>query len=311
MQGAASAKLRERTLTDYKSIIRLYLVPALGYLRIDKITAMHIQEMITQLREERKLAAPTIRKAHVVLSSALHQAVRWGMLAHNPAPSVELPRSNRGRRREQIRVLSPSDAARFLNAARGTRWGIVFVLALNSGMRPSEYLALQWKDVDWVTNQIVVRRVLYRSRNGGGWRFEEPKTFGSTRPITLPRNVMQELARHRESQAREKVVFNDTYADNDLVFASTNGQPLDSGNLLNRYLKPLLRACNLDTALNLYSLRHSHATILLAADVHPKIVAERLGHASIQLTLDVYSHVIPSMQKTAADRLQELLPPPE
>jgi len=122
---------------------------------------------------------------------------------------------------------------------------------------------------------------------------------------------MEELARHREQQAREKVVFAAERADHDLVFAGTNGEPLDAGNLLSRYLKPILREAGLDTRLNLYSLRHTHATLLLAAGVHPKIVSERLGHASIQLTLDVYSHVIPSLQKTVADKLEELLSPDE
>jgi integrase len=279
----------------------------LGQVQLDKITPLGIQDLYTSLHSGRNLSAATVRKVHVILSSALDQAVRWGMLGHNPAKSVQLPRNNRGRRREQIHVLNAEQAIRFLDSARKNRWGAVFILGLNSGMRPSEMLGLKWDDVEWTFNLIRVRRTLYRRRNGGGWRFEETKTFGSIRSITLPQTTMAELARHQNVQARERLVMGDEYVDQGLVFAGIHGQPLDGANLLSQYFKSVVRSAGLDDKLNLYSLRHSHATLLLAAGVHPKVVAERLGHASIQLTLDTYSHVIPSMQQGAADRLEELL----
>ncbi len=306
LEEAAQHKVRERTFHEYSDIVRRYIVEPIGHYKLAQLTPLAIQNFHTKMRE-RGLGTPTIKKVHVVLSASLDQAVRWGMLAYNPAKSVEKPRMNGTQHHQTMLVFSPEEAKLFLQVARANRWGVLFSLALQTGTRPSEYLALQWQDIDWQAQVIRIRRSLYRRRHGKGWKFEEPKTKGSTRVINVAPELLAELRKHSETQEYEKAAFRQTYEDHGLVFAGTGGRPLDSNNLLKRYLRPILAEAGLNEKITLYSLRHSSATLLLSAGIHPKIVAERLGHSSCQLTLDVYSHVIPTMQQASVDRLSSLL----
>ena len=308
MESAAAPKLRDRTFRDYAEIIKRYLRDSLGPIRLHQLTPLRIQNLYGELHDQ-NLAAATIRKVHVVLSSALDQAVRWGMLPYNPALSVELPRHKGGPRLQKMLVLTPEEASRFLAACVGNRWGALLSFALQTGARPSEYLALQWKDVDWNRGTVRIQRTLYRHRGGRGWSFEETKTACGQRSISLSDSQLAELKAHAERQAYEKHVFADNYTDLDLIFAGTTGQPLCNSNLLQTYLRPLLAEAGLNPKVTLYTLRHTHATLLLIAGVHPKVVAERLGHSSIKLTLDVYSHVMPGMQQSAIEKLDTLLRP--
>ena len=300
LEDAARPKLRERTFKDYEAVLRRYVRSGIGGMKLKDIKALTIQSLYSELAEC-GLGKASIRKVHVILSSSLDQAVRWGMLAHNPAISVQPPRLNRGPRERHVRVFSPKEAKYFLDAAKGTRNGIVFSFALATGMRPGEYLALQWPDLDWDTGRIQVQRTLYRPSKGGGWRFEAPKTKRGYRSVTLPEDLVEELREHRDRQ--EPVGLDQP----DLLFRGRNGEPLNSCNLLKRSLRPILRDAGLDVKLTLYSLRHSHATLLLAGGVNPRLVADRLGHGSVQITLDVYSHVIPAMQSELATKVNDLL----
>ena len=221
LEDAARAKLRERTYKEYEAVLRRYVRARMGEMKLKDVKALTIQSLYSELVEG-GLGAPSIRKLHVVLSSSLDQAVRWGMLPFNPAGSVQVPRSRRGPRERQIRVLSPQEAKFFLEAARGTRHGVLFSFAMATGMRPGEYLALQWSDLDWVTRRIQVQRTLYRPPKGGGWRFEAPKTRRGYRSVTLPEDLLEELREHRDAQAP---VDPDRP---DLIFRRGNGEPLDS-----------------------------------------------------------------------------------
>lgn len=224
------------------------------------------------------------------------------MLPRNPCDVVELPRQVR----REMRALAPDAAARFLEAAREDRFGVLFAFALTTGMRPEEYLGLQWKDVDLEKGAATVcRTVVWRA--GGGWYFGEPKTSRSRRTIPLPASLVRQLAAYRRGQAAVRLKAGAEYQNNDLVFATSDGTPLMLRNLIRRHFRPTLLRAKLPTDLRLYDLRHSCATLLLAANEHPKVVSERLGHASITLTLDTYSHVLPSMQQAASDKLESLL----
>jgi integrase len=249
------------------------------------------------------LAARTVRYCHAVLTSAFKQAIKWGMMAHNPASLVELPKQTR----KEMQALSPEEANRFLEAASKDRWGILFSLALTSGMRPEEYIGLQWKDIDLQKGIAIVQRTLVWRRKGGGWYFGEPKTSRSRRSIPLPYSVVQGLAEHRRKQAEERLKAGPGYKTFDLVFATAEGGPLMVQNLFRRHFKPILKAAELPTSIRLYDLRHSCATLLLSANENAKVVSERLGHATITLTLDTYSHVLPSMQQAASEKLESIL----
>jgi len=182
----------------------------------------------------------------------------------------------------------------------------LFAFALVTGMRPGEYLALQWKDVDHISGAVAVRRALAQSAEGS-WKFEEPKTARSRRSIPLPPSVIKALHSHRRRQAVEILAAGPGYTNHDLVFAAENGSPLAIRNLVRRHFKPILKAAGLPSSFRLYDLRHSCATLLLSAGENPKIVAERLGHASVTMTLDVYSHVLPDMQRAATEKLEAML----
>jgi integrase len=262
---------------------------------------MEIQDLYTGMLEA-GLSARTVRYTHAVLSSALKQAVKWRMLSQNPASYVDLPRL----KKTEMKAFSPEEAERFLKAASEDRLGTLFEFALTTGMRPGEYLALQWKDVDLRAGTATVRRALVRRKNGS-WMFEEPKTAQSRRTIPLPPSVVASLAQHKRQQAEERLAKGPAYKNRDLVFASSTGQLLDQINLSRRHFKPTLKVAGLLTTFRIYDLRHSCATLLLAAGENPKVVSERLGHASVALTLDIYSHVLPSMQQQAAERLEAIL----
>ena len=251
---------------------------------------------------EKELSARTVRMTHAVLSSAMKQAVRWHMLQRNPCEFVDLPRMAR----KEMQALSPEEASRFLEAAREDKLGIVLSFALATGMRPEEYLALKWSDLDIHAGTATVRRTLIW-RKGGGWYFGEPKTSRSRRTIPIPRSLVGELADHRRKQAESRLKKGADYQNNDLVFASGEGTPILLRNLVRRHFQPLLTRAELSPSLRLYDLRHSCATLLLSAGENPKVVSERLGHASIVLTLDTYSHVLPSMQQAATEKLERIL----
>lgn len=302
LKTAAQPRVTERTFSGYSYLITQYLEPApLSGMKLSDLRPLSIQQLYGEM-QGRGLSARTVRYLHAVLNSALRQAVKWGMLARNPAEAVELPKQFR----KEMSALSPKEAAEFLKAATEDRFGVLFAFALATGMRPEEYLGLQWKDVDLERGTVTVRRALVW-REKGGWYFGEPKTARSRRSIPLPASTVRALAEHRRKQAEERLKMGPDYQQHDLVFATTEGGPLAPRNLKRRHFRPILKRAKLPLDFRLYDLRHSCATLLLAAGEHPKVVSERLGHATVTLTLDVYSHVLPTMQEAASEKLEKML----
>jgi integrase len=302
LQTAARPRVAERTFESYSEQISRYVTEDLGGRKLSDLRPLHIQKLYAEM-QERGLSARTVRYLHAVLSSALKQAVRWGMLSRNPAELVNLPRQVR----KEMHALSPKEAAEFLKAAAQDRWGVLFAFALVTGMRPEEYLGLQWKDVDLTQGIVSVQRALVWRATGGGWYFGEPKTARSRRSIPLPASTLRSLIEHRRKQAEERLKAGSDYEQHDLIFATSLGQPLMPRNLKRRHFRPILKSAKLPDDFRLYDLRHSCATLLLSAGENPKVVSERLGHASITLTLDVYSHVLPTMQQAASEKLEKIL----
>lgn len=297
---SAAPRLRERTLRDYRSLLARYVRPVLGHKMLPAVMPLDIQDLYTSMLES-GLSPRTIRYTHAVLSSALKQAVKWQLLPRNAAEYVDLPRQ----KRTEMHAMSKDDVACFLTAAKDDRWSSLFLLAVTTGMRPGEYMGLQWKDINLDDGMIHISRSLVRNRSE--WRFDEPKTAKSRRTVKLAPTVVKSLRAHRSRQAAERLRAGIRYQDYDLVFATDAGQPLESHNLIKRHFKPILDRAGLPETIRLYDLRHTCATLLLAAGEHPKIVSEMLGHASIQLTLDTYSHVLPDMQQGAVAKLEEML----
>ncbi|HTF32786.1 MAG TPA: site-specific integrase [Myxococcota bacterium] len=317
LETAARPRVRPRTFQDYAWLLRQYVRPALGARRLDQVTPLDIQALYTAMGE--RVTARTVRSTHNVVRNAFKQAVLWRMLPQNPAANVTLPKGER----KEMRALTAEEAERFRRAAdeleREDRvpagkkrpagrsvHGFVFTFTLATGMRPGEVLALRWQDCDLEAGRVTVRRNLVRLK-GGVVRFDEPKTPKSRRVLPLPSSVAERLRAHRREQAELRLLLGPEYADQGLVFANLTGGPLDSHNLTGRDLKAILRRAGLPQGLRWYDLRHTCATLLLAAGENAKVVSERLGHAAVTLTLDLYAHVLPGMQERAAERLEEML----
>ncbi|HEY6803394.1 MAG TPA: tyrosine-type recombinase/integrase [Pyrinomonadaceae bacterium] len=303
LESAAKPGLRENTFREYKGLIERYIKPNIGKLRLADLRPLKIQEFYGSLTDQ-GLSPRTVRFTHSVLRSALKQALRWRMIPVNPCDGVDLPRKNT----TEMQSLGPAEAASFLAEAQKDRWSALFVLALATGLRPSEYLGLKWSDIDLEKGFVNVQRSLHwRTSKTGDWYFGEPKTSRSRRRIPLPATVLKSLLEHRRKQNEERLKAGPDYTNLDLIFATVEGQPLIRLNVVQKHFKPILERAKLPASLRLYDLRHSCATLLLAANENPKVVSERLGHASITLTMDTYSHVIPDMQQGASDKLEAML----
>lgn len=303
LESAARPRLSERTYADYSELLKRYVRSKLGGRKLSQLRPLEIQALYSEM-QERGLSARTVRVTHVVLSSALKQAVRWHMLPLNPAQACELPK----RTRREMKSLTPEEATVFLKEAKADPHGLIFAFALATGMRPEEYLALQWKDVDLQKGTATVQRTLcWRRQKGGGWYFGEPKTSQSRRTIPLPASLVKELIQHKRRQAESRLRLGPEYQPYELVFATAAGGPLHPENLNARNFKTVRDRAKLPSNVTLYTLRHTCATLLLLAGENAKVISERLGHSSIVMTLDIYSHVLPSMQQAATEKLERML----
>ena len=301
LETVAKPRLRKRTFIEYREILRLHVRVPLGQIQLTELAAAHVQQLYSKLQTEKHLSARRVRYVHAILSSSLRKATELDLITRNVAKLVQLPKQVR----KEMDVMDNEECQSFLNALNGERLATMFSFALSTGLRPGEYLALQWKDIDLDHGVATVRRAVVRLK-GEQWQFTPPKTRGSSRPISLPTNLIAELRNHRRRQQEERLKLGPAWQDHDLVFPSEVGTPLTQSNITQVYKKVLVRA-GLRRTLRLYDLRHTHATLLLTAGIHPKVVSERLGHSTIALTLDIYSHVLPSMQAEAAERLNDIL----
>lgn len=299
LETAARPRVSRRTADGYAALLKRYIREPLGQRRLDKLQPLDIQKVYGEM-QARGLSARVVRHTHSALHNALKQAVKWGILSRNPSDLVELPRVPHKERR----VLSPDEAASFLEVADVMPHGLIFEFALFTGTRPEEYLALQWSDVDFERATVQIRRALVRHKKC--WSFEEPKTAHSRRTVFLPSPLLQKLAAHKRKQAEARLRLGSAWQAFDLVFCSDEGTPLTIPNITYRYFRPILTEAKLPR-IRLYDLRHTCATLLLIAEENPKVVSERLGHSTIVLTLDTYSHVLPTMQQGATTRLEKML----
>ena len=292
LQDVARPTVRSGTLVLYQGLVRRHIVPRIGQHRLERLTPAHVQGMLSEL--ETKGASPRLREqAYNVLHRALDQALRWNLVLRNATAGVDRPRVPK----KTMHVLSPEQAESLLVAARDDRLFALYVLALTTGMRQGEVLGLQWEDVDLRERSLSVRHTLLS--DGGVLRLGEPKTASSRRRIELPEVAAEALRAHREQLLGEGL------RSAPWVFPDTAGGPIRKENLVRRSFEPLLKRAGL-SKIRFHDLRHTAATLMLLRNVPAKVVQERLGHASIALTLDTYSHVLPSMQRQAAAEMDAL-----
>ncbi len=291
--------IRVSTYERYASIVKLHIGPALGRLRLKALTPAHVQGFYRG-RLDSGLSPATVQKIHVVLHKALSQAVKWSLIPRNATEAVSAPRPAP----KEMRPLSAEEAKKLLEAAGDDQLEALWVLAVHTGMRQGELLALKWTDVDLEAAKVSVRRTL--TRESGHYRLGEPKTKGSRRTVKLTGAATDALRSHLSRQMNEMDRLGDLYWDQGLVFTSGSGAPLNPSNIRNRNLRRLTKNAGLPK-IRFHDLRHTCATLLLSKNVHPKIVQEMLGHATVAITLDTYSHVLPGIGDQAAAAMEDAL----
>jgi integrase len=297
LTDSVKCSVRRSTYESYRRQVERYTVPVVGQIKLTKLTHMHIQGLYRQM-QDRGLSARTVQYTHAVLHRALKQAVRWSMVPRNVCEAVDVPQV----RREEIRPLNAEQARRLLQIASGERLEAFYVMAVHTGMRPGELLGLRWQDVTLSDAGGTLQ--LNRALSDG--ELTAPKTKGSRRRIRLSVGSAKALRDHRKRQLEERMQKAGLWQDHDLVFPSSVGTPLSHRNVV-RSFKALLKHAGLPSSIRLYDLRHTCATLLLSRNVHPKYVQELLGHASIALTLDTYSHIIEGMDGGTTDAIEEAL----
>ena len=302
--------VRPTTFVSYEGHVRRHLRPALERVPLAKLTPQHVRELLAA-KLEAGLSPRTVQYVQAVLRAALNQALRDGLVARNVAMLVSGPRV----RRHEIQPLGPEEARRLLDAARGDRLEALYTVATMLGLRQGEALGLRWSDVDLEAGTLRVTRTLQRipkmlrgdDDRGRGTRYvlAEPKTSGSRRTVVMPRTVAAALTAHRIRQIEERLAAGPAWQPSwDLVFATSIGTPLDARNVTKGFQALVSRAGL--PRLRFHDLRHSAATLLLAQGIPPRVIMETLGHSQISMTMNLYAHVLPTLQREAADRMDEL-----
>ncbi len=295
----AKPKLSPRGFERYEGIIRRYLIPALGKIPLTHLRPEHLQQHYTECLNN-GLNPNTVKYHHAVVHLALQTAVKWRLVLRNVADAVEPPKTHR----TEMQTWNEEEIKQFLEGARGSPYYALFYTILYTGMRRSEVLALSWGAVDLILGQIYVNRSLHHLKDGR-YVFSEPKSATSRRTISLPPSASLVLKEHHERQKLERMMTGSPLTDTDLVFGTTEGSPLRP-NTVTRAWQMLAARIGIKV-IRLHDARHTHASMMLKQGTHPKIVQERLGHYSIQMTLDTYSHVVPGLQEAAAVAFDKLL----
>jgi len=295
----AKPNLSPRGFERYAGIIRKHLIPDMGSITLTQLRPEHLQKHYTA-RLNDGLSARTVRYHHAVIHKALQTAVKWGLVSRNVADGVDMPRA----RRNEMQTWDEDEIARFLETAKDSPYYALFYTALYTGMRRSELLGFKWGDVDFTMSQVYVNRSLHHLKDGS-YVFTQPKSTRSRRTIALSPSAILTLRNHYEKQKLERAMLGISLKDDDLVFSQLDGKPLRPNTVTRAWTMLAGRAGV--KVIRLHDARHTHASLMLKQGVHPKIVQERLGHASIQMTLDTYSHVAPGLQQAAAEGFDRLL----
>lgn len=293
-----------KTLLNYRGIINFDVRPTIGRVRLSELKPEHVQKVLNRMRE-RGVCSNTRRRLYSVLSTCLDSAVEWGTLEQNPAAQVQIPR----REQKEMRAMSREEAACFLAVTDRGRWSEYFRTALVTGMRPGELAGLRWGDVDfegWVIS--VQRSLVWRGDTAAaGWLLVQPKTERGRRQVAIPASLAESLRGLKRRQDELKRRAGAEYDDHGFVFANRRGRPIYPRTFVRSVFKVALVRAGLPRSIRLYDLRHTCATLLLKGGEHIKVVSERLGHANVAITLEVYVHVLPGMQQDAASRMEALL----
>jgi len=291
-------KVEPQTLRVYRSIFRVHLIPEFGHLRLDQISREQVQMFCAELFDD-GLAPGYIKQVYVLLSSALQEAVENGLLARNPCHRVTLPRQER----YQARFLTLEESRRLVAAAKGHRLWLFLLLMLTTGARCGEVIGLCWSDIDEKKGEMYIGRTIVRI-NGVGLVPSDPKSRSSVRTVRLSQPVLEGLEEQRRYIQELRFRAGVRWKEYNLLFPNRYGSYLDRWAIRGQF-QSILGKAGLPY-MRFHDLRHSAATLLLAAGVHIKVVQEMLGHSNVNTTLQMYGHVLPDMQQTAIDKLNDM-----
>ncbi|MFC1932159.1 tyrosine-type recombinase/integrase [Chloroflexota bacterium] len=297
----ASMNTTERTQESYTSIVECHLIPNIGMISLTELQAQQIQSYyaikLASGRADGKggLSARSVVYHHRILSKALDYGVRMGLVVRNVANVVKPPRVAR----VTMNTLSSEEVSRFLDEARETDYLVYFATLLYTGLRRGELLALRWRNLDLESASLRVVETAYKLGDGR-YMIKEPKTAQSCRTVTLSPSMVELFKVYRTDQELLRIQLGVSLDDDDFVFIRPDGSPINPNAVTLAFRRIINKAGLKD--LRIHDLRHTHASLMLTAGVHPKVVSERLGHANIGITLDIYSHVLPGLQEAAAEK---------
>lgn len=297
LSDSVRGTVRGSTYRSYGRVVGGQLVPGVGCVKLAKLRPDHVRGLYRDMLDK-GISTRTVQYAHTLLKRALTQALHDGLIPRNVAQAVRPPKL----KRDEVQPLNAAQVRALLEAAAeaGDRLSTLYTAAVRTGMRQGEMLALRWPDVDLEAGTVQINRALSEGE------FTPPKTARSRRRINLSPATVSALKSHRKRQLEERMAKAGLWEDHNLVFPSSVGTQKSQRNL-NREFKAAAKRAGLPEHFKLYDLRHTCATLLLSRNIHPKYVQELLGHASIALTLDTYSHVIPGMDGGTGGAIDEAL----
>jgi integrase len=291
-------QVSESASSNYKSVADNHIVPTLGRKKVVTLTPLDVDRLLSQ-KLDSGLSPSTVRRIRAVLSQALSQGIRWGVVVRNVAALSQSPKVPR----REGRTLTPQQARSLLESLKGHRNEVLYALMLSTGLRRGEALGLQWKDFDPDSGVLLIRRSL--KREGGVLTVGDTKTSKSRRAVNVPPQLIGLLKAHKARQAEERLALGKTWQNSGFMFTTSIGTPIDPRNL-NREFRIVCNAAGLGDW-HPHELRHSAASLMLAQGVKLQVVSDVLGHASIRMTADVYGHILAPDRQAAADAIGEIL----
>jgi integrase len=312
LPATAPPRVKFETWSDRKRNLQDHVISRIGGVGLQNLNAAHLNRLYAELltdgkvHQEGGLSPTSVRRIHAMLRKALNDAVRWGHLQRNVALLADPPpeRLAKSARRRSMQTWKPAELLAFLDSAREHELHMMWCFFAASGMRRSEVLGLRWAEVNLDAATVSVRQTVVASPEGFELQ-DAQKSDGSARTIHLDRRTLVMLDAHRAEQDAAKLALGPAWQENDLVFPRGDGSWWNPPAISLAFRRAVKRAGV--NPIRLQDVRHTHASLLLAAGVNPKVVSERLGHSSVAFTLDTYAHIMPGMQPDAAERFMALV----
>lgn len=303
----AAHQVAPKTLHRYDEMIRVRVIPALGQIPLKELQVIHLQNFYSQLLsngsrmdgKEGGLSRQTVLHHHRVIRTALGTAVDWQLVPRNVAASAQPPRPDK----KEMQILTEQQVGELLALVRGTAYYMPILLAVTTGMRRGEIYGLRWQDVDFGGTITVKQSAQYTKKEG--LFFKEPKTKKSLRRIAIEARLIEEMRRHRAEQIENMRLLGSAYKNSGLVICAADGSPVHPDSI-SKWFPIFLRENGLPS-IRFHDLRHTHASILIKQGVHAKVISERLGHASVSITMDTYGHLLPGLQSDAASKVENAI----